>query len=252
MTIRAETAPNLRLANRLGLGAIVLTALVGVAGLLVPGLYRDREILIQATRADNLFQLAVAVPLYLAAFWAARRGSINGQLIMLGTLMYLAYFFGLYAVAAVVNTLTIAHITILGLAIWALLLGLPALDARLVGQEIGQRLFRRTTIAFLLLVAGFHIPLWVGQIVASALSGKLPPALIEFGWLNTPVYAFDLAFALPLAVVAAVSLARRDRRGPALAVPFLWFSLLLAADMVVEQVWIALAASTCRRRCPSG
>ena len=121
---------------------------------------------------------------------------------------------------------------------------MPALDARLVGQEIGQRLFRRTTVAFLLVVAGFHIPLWVGQIVGSALSGELPAALIEFGWLNTPVYAFDLAFALPLAVVAAVFLARRDPSGPTLAVPFLWFSLLLAADMVVEQVWIAMAAGT--------
>jgi len=244
MTSLAGAAPNLRLANRLGLAAIALTGLVAAAGLLIPGLYRDREILIEATRADNLFQLAVAVPLSLAALGAARRGSINGQLIVFGTLMYLAYFFGLYAVAAVVGGLTIAQVTIVGLAIWALLLGLPALDATLVGQEIGKRLFRRTTVAFLLLVAGFHIPLWVGQILGAAVSGQLPAALIEFGWLNTPVYTFDLAFALPLAVVAATFLARGDPRGPTLAVSFLWFSLLLAADMVVEQLWIAFAAGT--------
>src|SRR3989304_6209910 len=129
MTSLAGAAPNLRLANRLGLGAIALSGLVAAAGLLIPGLYRDREILIEATRADNLFQLAVAVPLSLAALGAARRGSINGQLIVFGTLMYLAYFFGLHAVAAVVGGLTIAQVTIVGLAIWALLLGLPALDA---------------------------------------------------------------------------------------------------------------------------
>jgi hypothetical protein len=136
------------------------------------------------------------------------------------------------------------HIAVLGFAVWALVLGVPAADSRQVGAEIGPRLLRRTTIGFLVLVAGFHIPLWASQILVSAASGELPPALVTFGWLNTPVYTFDLAFAMPLGIAAAVLLARRDERGVLLGLAFTWFSGLLGLDMFVEQLWFAVTDGT--------
>ncbi len=65
----------LRLSDRLGLAATVLMVIAALAGLVIPGLYRDRAILIDATRADNLFQLVVALPLLAGSLWLAHRGS---------------------------------------------------------------------------------------------------------------------------------------------------------------------------------
>lgn len=235
------TTDRIRLVDALTLVAAVLTAAAALAGLLVPGLYRDRPVLVDATRVDNGFQLLVAVPLLAIGLFLARRGSILGRLAVLGNLMYLAYFFGLYALAGVVNAMTLVHVAVTGVSAWAVVLGLPAADARAAEAAAGPRLFRRSTIAFLLAVAGFHIPLWASQLLASAASGELPAALVAFGWLNTPVYTFDLAFAMPLGAVGAVFLARRDPRGSLIAVPFAWFSLLLALDMFAEQAWLVLA-----------
>jgi hypothetical protein len=200
-------------------------------------------VLADVTRSDNLFQLVVALPVFLVGMIGARRGSAHARLAVLGTLMYLAYFFGLYAVAAVINAMTLVHIAVTGLAVWAVLLGLPALDAAAVEATIGPRLFRRSTIAFLLVIAGFHIPLWAGLILGSVASGELPASLVSFGWLNTPVFLFDLAFALPLGILAAVFLARHDPRGSVLGVSFTWFSGLLGLDMFGEQLWLAAAGS---------
>lgn len=197
----------LHVSDRLAWSAVALASLAAVAGLAIPGLYRDRPVIVDVTRADNLFQLAVALPVFLVAMIAARRGSANGRLAVFGTLMYLAYFFGLYAVAAVINAMTLVHIAVAGLAVWAVLIGLPALDAAPIEASIGRRLFRRSTIAFLLVIAAFHVPLWAGLILGSVVSGELPASLVSFGWLNTPVFLFDLAFALPLGVAAAVLLA---------------------------------------------
>lgn len=233
----------LAISDRLAWSAIALASVAAVAGLVIPELYRDRPVLVDVTRADNLFQLVVALPVFLAGMIGARRGSAHGRLAVLGTLMYMAYFFGLYAMAAVINAMTLVHITVTGLAVWAVLLGLPALDVAAVETSIGPRLWRRSTIAFLLIIAGFHIPLWAALILGSVASGELPASLVSFGWLNTPVFLFDLAFALPLGILAAVFLARRDPRGSVLGVSFTWFSGLLGLDMFVEQLWLVAAGS---------
>ncbi|MCU0505169.1 MAG: hypothetical protein MUE82_05235 [Chloroflexi bacterium] len=230
----APATPRLDLADHLGLAAIVGAGVVAALGLTVPDLYRDRPILIEATRADNLVQLAL-LPVALIAY--LRRGTPVGRVALIGIELYLAYFFGLYAIAAVVGWATLLEIAVFGLAVWALVLGLPATDTGAIDAILGPRVLRRTTIGFLVLVAGFHIPLWTAQVVGSAASGALPAALVSFGWLNTPVYAFDLAFALPLGLVAAAFLARHDQRGTMLALGFAWFSALLALDMFVEQLW---------------
>lgn len=231
---QTPAAPRLEVADRLGLAAIIGASVVAVLGLTVPDLYRDRPILVDATRADNLVQLAL-LPVALLAY--VRRATPVGRVVLVGIELYLAYFFGLYAVAAVISWATLLNVAVVGLAVWALVLGLPATNAAAIDAVLGPRLLRRTTIGFLVLVAGFHIPLWATQIVGSAMSGALPAALVSFGWLNTPVYTFDLAFALPLGLVAAGFLARHDQRGTMLALGFAWFSGLLGLDMFVEQLW---------------
>lgn len=230
----ASASPRLDVADRLGLAAVIGAGAVAGLGLVIPDLYRDQPILIEATRADNLVQLAV-LPVALLAY--LRRATPVGRVVLVGVELYLAYFFGLYAMAAVISWATLPNIAVFGFAAWALMLGLPATNAGAIDAALGPRVLRRTTIGFLVLVAGFHIPLWTAQIVGSAASGALPAALVSFGWLNTPVYTFDLVFALPLGLVAAAFLARQDPRGTMLALGFVWFSGLLGLDMFIEQLW---------------
>ncbi len=234
--------PRLRLPDRLAWLAGLLALIAALVGLVVPDLYRDRPILVDATRVDNAFQVVIVLPLLAVALVLARRGSVTARLTAVGCLLYLAYFFGLYAIAGTLNAMSLVHIAVTGLAFWALVLGVPGIDAPAAERAVGQRLWRRSTVIFLVLVAAFHIPLWAAQILASVVSGELPASLVTFGWLNTPVYTFDLALALPIGIAAAVLLARRDARGSVLGVPFLLFSGLLALDVCLELVSAAMVS----------
>ena len=55
--------------------------------------------------------------------------------------------------------------------------------------------------------------MWLGQIAASIVGGEPPAALTAAGLPTNPVYALDLAFALPFLVVAGSALAMRPAVG---------------------------------------
>ena len=73
MTSRLVTA------DRLALIVLPLAAITAVAGLLVPGLYRDTADGIRQARATDLVTLLVAVPALAIGLWRGRAGSAHGS-----------------------------------------------------------------------------------------------------------------------------------------------------------------------------
>ena len=81
----------LTFADRLALVALPLAAIAAIAGLLVPGLYRDTADGIRQARATDLVTLLVAVPTLAIGLWRAGAGSVGGRFVALAALGYLAY-----------------------------------------------------------------------------------------------------------------------------------------------------------------
>ena len=63
--------------------------MAAIAGLLVPGLYRDTADGIRQARATDLVTLLVAVPTLAIGLWRARAGSVGGRFVAIGALGYL-------------------------------------------------------------------------------------------------------------------------------------------------------------------
>jgi len=98
-------------------------------------------------------------------------------------------------------------------------------------DAVTDRLDRRVAGAFLVAVGAMFGLLWLGQIATVATTGALPPDLVKADISSNPVYALDLAFFLPLCVVAGVGLLRRT--GAALwAFPMLVWVPLMGAGVV--------------------
>jgi hypothetical protein len=232
--------------DRLALVALLLAAVAAAAGLLVSGLYRDTDEGIRQARATDLVTLFVAIPALVIGLWRVRSGSVGGRLVATAALAYLAYSYAIYAFSVVIGPLTPVHIAILGLAAWSLVLILFGLDRATVDLASRFRLPRRTTGGFLIAVASLFALLWLSQITSAIASGRLPAAVSDLGLPTSPVYALDLAFAVPLITLAGAWLIRRDRRGPAGAAAALAFLVILglsvlaifafeaAADIAVE------------------
>jgi hypothetical protein len=230
-----------RLARRLAMAATSLAAIAAAAGLFVPHLYRDSDAWIRQAQASDVVTLFVAVPLLALALWRARTGWRVAPLLALGALGYLVYGYAIFAFAVAVNAMTPLYYAILGVATWSTGFWLAALSN--YAETASPRLPRRLSGVFLVAMAALFAVLWLGQIAASITSGERTPALVDLGLTTNPVWALDLAFALPAFAVAGVLLLRRARVAPRVALPLLVFASVMGASILVIFAFDAMAGA---------
>jgi hypothetical protein len=229
-------------ADRLAWGAVAATAVASLSGLVLPGLYRDGEALGRLTRADDSFRLLVVVPILAFGLWAGARGSVSGRLAAMGGLACLGYLYGFVVSAVAINAMTLAHVAAFGLSFWALVLYFLGMEAALV-EEIGSRLFRRSTAAVLLGMAGLSAVNWGAILLGSAVSGNPPSDVVRLGLRTNPLYAIELAVLVPLLWVAGLRLLRHTG-GPLLALPLLFLMVLLGLGLSWEAAGVAVAGGS--------
>ena len=224
--------------HAIGRTAHLLAALAGAAAAaasilgFVPGVYRDPPVLVAQSHGYDVANLVVVLILELALL-RSWRGSLRGRLIGVGALGCLAYTYVTYAFFTVLNAATPLYIMALACAGWSGLNGVAGFDVVDVDRLVAGRLARRTTAIFLASLAALFGVTWASQMIVAILSGMLPAELQAAGWPMNPVYVLDLGFVLPLAVLGATRLWRRNPDGPCIAVPFLVFAALLAQSILL-------------------
>jgi hypothetical protein len=232
-TLRMLTTPE-RLAALAGLAA----ALASLAGF-IPGLYRDRHVVIVQSYGFDIGDLIAVLVLGLGLAWSAR-GSLRGRLVAVGALGWLLYSFVSYAFELVLNPATLLYIAVLGFGGWSFFAGLARIDTQKPETMLNGRLILRATAGFLIVMAALFGLNWLHEIAASIVSGQLPAGLVANGWPMDPVYVLDLGFAIPLALLAAVRLLRNQPGGAWLAVAFLVFVPLLSISALLMSVFMAI------------
>jgi hypothetical protein len=220
----------IKMGDRLAWAVVVLAAMAAVAGFVTNVYWDSPEMIRQAHAAD--ISILVAVPLLALGLWSARRAVFAGRVVALGVLGFLVYTYALYAFDVRVTILTPLHIAIIGLATWSLFLVVPALGLEPPVTNVGTRLPRRATGGLSLLLASFFALMWVGQMAGAIRSGQLPPEVVELNVPTNIVWTLDLAFALPILVVAGFWLLRARPWGPALAVGWFVFGALTALEIL--------------------
>jgi hypothetical protein len=215
--------------------AAPLAVAAALVGLLVPGLYRDPALLISQARGQDLVTLLVGVPLLVGGLTAARRSSTRGRLIWLGALGYLAYAYATFAFGSRFNPLFLVYLALLGLAVYALMLGLVGTNARAVAAGFGQRAPTRLIGGFFLGLAGLVALLWLAEIIPALLAGGLPESVLEAQSPTNVIHVLDLALVLPAFALAGVLLARHQPWGYVLA------GLLLAKAATLGLAILAMA-----------
>lgn len=226
------------ISNRLAVVATLLAAVAALAGLAASGLYVDAPNWVQQAQGTDLATLFLAVPVLTIGLWQASSGSSAGRLAVIAGLLYLVYNYAIFAFSVAMNPLTAVHIAILGLSLWSLLLaGRGAVEG---AEGLTERLDRRGAGGLLIGVGALFGLLWLGQIATTSATGVLPPDLVKAGISSNPVYALDLAFFLPLCVVAGVGLIRRNRAA-GFAFPMLIWVALMGAGVVGGFVLMAAA-----------
>lgn len=210
----------------------VLVAAISLGGLLMPSLYAQETANWAAQAiAQDWFDLIIAAPcLVAAAIWASS-GSRRGQLVLGGALLYAAYTLVIYAFAVHLNALFLVYCAGLGIALYSLISLGHAVGSADASTWFDDHVPRRAAGGFVVVVGVAFAALWLLQLVPAAVTGEVPQELADTGLVTNPVHVMDLAFILPLHVIAGVSLWRRRPLGFVLAPVVLAFGALMAASI---------------------
>jgi hypothetical protein len=182
---------------------ILLLALVAtIGGITAEGLYRDNAFVQLAWWVNDRVTLYLGVPLLLAAFIAALRGSLRGRLLWLGMLWYLVYNYAFYLFGAAFNAHFLLYVALFTLPALALIAGLMDLDITAIRSRMPSRTVQCIVGGYMLLWGLMLGALWIAQAIAYLVDGTLPELLDTTGGSTHLIAALDLSFVVPSYLLA--------------------------------------------------
>lgn len=206
----------------------LLLAGLSLAGLLSPTYARETPAWAAQATGQDWFDLLVAAPWLALCGIGARRGSHRWSVLLAGAYAYVVYEMFIYAFAIHFNALFLVYCATLGIAGFALVAVtidvsrcVPLVDAR--GAHIAG--------GFLVAVGAAFGLMWLTEDVPAMLRNAPSRSLAETGLFTNPVHVIDLAFVLPLHILAGVWLWQRHDAGMLLAPIVLAFGVLMSASI---------------------
>lgn len=218
LDVMDEDRPGLGLAYLLTAAAAATMTTASTVGAFAPDwLYRDNALITATFRGQDFVTLVVAVPLLLVGLVWEMRGSPRGRVLWLGVLFYSMYAYLFYAVGAAFNQFFLLYVAAFGLPLYALLFSVPRLDLHQLGNAMGGRVARFVAMAYTGVVSAGLGLLWVGISLSYLATNTVPQPIVDSGHPTGVVFAIDLVFIVPLMLLAALWLARRELLGWPLA-----------------------------------
>jgi hypothetical protein len=234
--VSAPATVRMRVALVLSGVSLALMITATVAGLLVEDLYRDPSSTASMLRAYDLVTLVVVAPGLGMGIVGSRRGSTRAMVLWLGMLAATVYTYAYYLFEAALGDLFLLHVALFSSALFALILGLSAVDVESIAKRFTPKTPRRWIGGFLALLAASLGGIWIYAAVQFALTARMPAgsALVETDSLVRLGMALDLSVLVPGYALAAVLIWRRNGWGYVLAA-------VLLTSGVVHQIGYMVA-----------
>jgi hypothetical protein len=192
----------------------ILMIVAAAGGLFIVDLYRDNTYVTMQWYSNELVTLVVAVPLcWVAALILSMRGSQRAQLVWLGVLDYALYNYAFYLFGAAFNRFFLIYVVLFTLPIFALILGLPKLDVNAISRRFRARTPVKWISGYMLFWAVSLGGLWIAFSLNFVATGQVPQVIVESGHPTNVVFALDLSLLVPVLVLGAIWLWKRQPWG---------------------------------------
>ncbi len=204
------------------------------------GLYRHDSLLAGAGfRGVDAVTLFLAIPLLLAAFLRARRGSQDAQLVLLAALFYFLYNGASMTFSAMFNPLFLVYVALFSASLFAVILALVTFDTQTLAARVRPGFPHRGLAVFLMVVGFGTLLIWLSEVIGPLLTGTAPSLIGPYTTLFT--HGFDSAIITPAAVLTGILLWRRRPSGYLLAAPLMLFCALVGVVVIAQSISQALA-----------
>lgn len=178
---------------------------------------------------QDVINIFLVFPLLIILYFLIKKGSTKAILLWLGVLMYIAYSYALYSFFMHFGPWFLLYIAILGISFYSLIGSIIGLSK----QPNGILKFKGKGAAFYLLINGaLFICLWLLEIIPAIFNGQALPSAASIGFWINPVHVLDLAFILPLMIIASISLFKKGSTGFLLAIPTITFAAIMGIAII--------------------
>lgn len=191
----------------------ILAIVASLGGLLIGNLYQDNDFVKSAWFTNDVITLIVAVPLLIASLWFGRKGSLRWQLVLMGMLGYMAYNYAFYLFGAAFNIFFLFYVALFSLSVTSLILGLSNLDMNLISQRFSPKSPVKGVGIYILIIGIMLFFVEMSMISNYLLTGVLPETIKLTGHPTSVVFAMDLSIVVPLSLISAVLLWKRQAWG---------------------------------------
>lgn len=190
-------------------------------------------------RGVDAVTLFLTIPLLLAAFLRARRGSQNAQLVLLAALFYFLYNGASMTFSAMFNPLFLVYAGLFSASLFAVILALLTFDTPRLAARIGPGFPHRGMAVFVIVVGFGTLLIWLSEVIGPLLTGAAPALIGPYTTLFT--HGFDSAVITPAAVLTGILVWRRRPLGYLLIAPIMLFCALVGVVVIAQSISQALA-----------
>jgi hypothetical protein len=183
---------------------LILAAAAAASGLFLTDIYRDNAFVTAVWKGNDAVTLFIAVPLLATSMYFARRGSLRAILIWFGSLDVILYNYAFYLFAAKLNRFFLIYVALFTLPIFALVFGLPKINAVEVKDSFRQKTPVRWIAGYLILVAAGLTTVYLIQFLDFINTGQIPEIVLLTDHPTNVVPALDFSMVIPWLVLGGV------------------------------------------------
>jgi hypothetical protein len=191
--------------------------------------------MIGSAKGTAIVLLLATTPVTAVAMTLAARGSARAVVVWLGGLGTILYNAQMFVYGTPLNSLFLLYVAALGLSVWSIVWLTRSNTIGVVAGWVDDWMPVRPIAVYVWAVAAVNALAWLRVLVPALLSADPTIVLAGTGLTTNPVYVQDLAFWLPLAMVAGVWLWRRRPAGYVIVGALLAMWVLESISVAVDQ-----------------
>lgn len=196
---------------------LLMTAFTG-SGLLFPDVIYPEPGLLEQYLANDLVNILLGLPLFLAALALLRRGKLLGLLLLPGALIYVIYNYIGYALGRPWGWIALINLALVGLSLFTLVILLKVIDHQAIMEKLVGNVGEKVAGWILVIFGLAFIALAVSTITLGIQEGTIPPLgenavsiadiLVSLGWVGGGILLLrkkPLGFSTGLGLLVAAS-----------------------------------------------
>ncbi len=203
------------------------------------GIYRHDSTFVAALfRGTDAITQFVSLPLLLVGYLSYRRGSLRGNIFLIGLLFYFLYIGVTYTFSVIFNSLFLVYTALFSASLFATIIALTTFDTQDLASKVTSDMPRRG-IAIFMFVAGLGtLFLWLSELITPIITGQAPANLGPYTTMFT--HGFDSAVITPATVITGIHLLKRKPLGYLLAAPLLILCTTIGVVVIAQTISQAL------------